>query len=188
MPAGAAAERNTKNVMRPLTRSFSASGIRASTCCPRSLYKSPEDIEGIKRSAAINIGALDYVGEHIHAGVTTEEIDQWIYEYTTQHGGIPADLNYEGYPKSVCTSINDVVAWHPLQRGRTTRGRHRERGLLHDSRRLLFRLESHVLHWRGKRGAQEAQVEVTRESVQRGLAAVKPWGILSTWQPPCRSA
>ena len=76
---------------------------------PRSLYKTPEDIEGIKRSAAINIGALDYVGEHIHAGVTTEEIDQWIYEYTTQHGGIPADLNYEGYPKSVCTSINDVV-------------------------------------------------------------------------------
>ena len=76
---------------------------------PRTLYKTPADIEGIKRSAAINVGVLDYVGEHIAAGMTTNQIDQMIYDYTIEHGGTPADLNYEGYPKSVCTSINDVV-------------------------------------------------------------------------------
>ena len=48
---------------------------------PRSLLKSPEEIEGIKRSAAINIGILDYVAEHIKPGVTTAEIDKWIYDY-----------------------------------------------------------------------------------------------------------
>ena len=41
--------------------------------------------------------------------MTTNQIDQMIYDYTVEHGGTPADLNYEGYPKSVCTSINDVV-------------------------------------------------------------------------------
>ena len=76
---------------------------------PRTLYKTPADIEGIKRSAAINVGVLDYVGEHIAAGMTTNQIDQMIYDYTVEHGGTPADLNYEGYPKSVCTSINDAV-------------------------------------------------------------------------------
>ena len=76
---------------------------------PRTLYKAPADIEGIKRSAAINVGVLDYAGEHIAAGMTTNQIDQMIYDYTVEHGGTPADLNYEGYPKSVCTSINDVV-------------------------------------------------------------------------------
>ena len=75
----------------------------------RSLLKTPEEIEGIKNSAAINIGVLDLVAERIGAGITTEEIDKWIYDYTVEHGGIPADLDYEGYPKSVCTSINEVV-------------------------------------------------------------------------------
>ena len=76
---------------------------------PRDLLKTPEDIEGIKRSAEVNIGALDYVGEHIAAGVTTEEIDKWVYDYCIEHDAIPADLDYEGFPKSVCTSINEVV-------------------------------------------------------------------------------
>ena len=75
----------------------------------RSLLKTAADIEGIKKSAAINIGVLDYVAERIGPGISTEEIDKWIYDYTVEHGGIPADLNYEGYPKSVCTSINEVV-------------------------------------------------------------------------------
>ena len=60
---------------------------------PRGLLKTPADIEGIKRSAAINIGVLDYVAENIRAGVTTAQIDQWIHYYTVEHGGIPADLD-----------------------------------------------------------------------------------------------
>lgn len=52
---------------------------------------------------------LDYVAEHIGAGITTEEIDKWVYDETVKRGGIPAPLGYEGFPKSVCTSINEQV-------------------------------------------------------------------------------
>ena len=73
------------------------------------MIKTPEQIQGIKESAKINMAVLDYVGEHIKAGITTQEIDNWVYDITTKMGGIPAPLNYEGFPKSVCTSINEVV-------------------------------------------------------------------------------
>ena len=66
------------------------------------LIKTPEQIEKIKESCRINVAVLDYVAEHIKAGVSTEEIDHWVHEETVRHGGIPAPLNYEGFPKSVC--------------------------------------------------------------------------------------
>ena len=75
----------------------------------RRLILNDEQIEGIRRSSAVNTGVLDEVAKHIKAGMSTEEIDQIVYKYTTDHGAIPADLNYEGYPKSVCTSVNEVV-------------------------------------------------------------------------------
>ena len=70
------------------------------------IIKTPSQIEKIRESAKINIAVLDYVAEHIQPGVTTQEIDDWVYKITTEAGGIPAPLDYEGYPKSVCTSIN----------------------------------------------------------------------------------
>ena len=76
---------------------------------PHSLLKTSEQLKGIRESAKINIAVLDYVAEHIRAGITTEDIDKWVYEQTVLRGGIPAPLNYEGYPKSVCTSIDEVV-------------------------------------------------------------------------------
>lgn len=75
----------------------------------RDLLKTPEQIEGIKESGKINIAVLDYVAANIHEGMSTEEIDRLVYEKTTEMGGIPAPLGYEGFPKSVCTSINDQV-------------------------------------------------------------------------------
>jgi methionyl aminopeptidase len=75
----------------------------------KSLIKTPEQIEGIRRSGIINTGVLDHVAEHIKAGMSTLEIDRLVYDYTVAHGAIPAPLNYEGFPKSVCTSINEVV-------------------------------------------------------------------------------
>ncbi|MBR2527512.1 MAG: methionyl aminopeptidase [Blautia sp.] len=74
-----------------------------------SLLKSPLQVERIKESSRINIGILDYVQEKIRAGITTEEIDHWVHEYTISHGAVPAPLHFEGFPKSVCTSIDDVV-------------------------------------------------------------------------------
>ena len=75
----------------------------------RSLLKTPEQIEMIKKSAELNTAVLDHVAAHIHAGMSTAEIDKLVYDFTTEHGGIPAPLNYEGFPKSVCTSINNVI-------------------------------------------------------------------------------
>ena len=74
-----------------------------------SLIKTPEQIEGIRRSGKVNTGVLDLVAKEIHAGMSTAEIDKLVYDYTVDHGAIPAPLNYEGFPKSVCTSINEVV-------------------------------------------------------------------------------
>ena len=73
------------------------------------LIKTPEQIEGIRRSGKVNTGVLDLVEKEIHAGMSTADIDRLVYDYTTAHGAIPAPLNYEGFPKSVCTSINEVV-------------------------------------------------------------------------------
>ena len=76
---------------------------------PRDLLKTPAEIEGIKRSAEVNVVVLDYLAERITPGITTEQIDQWVHDYTVEHGAIPAPLDYEGFPKSVCTSVNEVV-------------------------------------------------------------------------------
>lgn len=75
----------------------------------RNLIKTPEQIEGIRRSGAVNTGVLDLVAKEIKAGMSTAEIDRMVYDYTVAHGAVPAPLNYEGFPKSVCTSINEVV-------------------------------------------------------------------------------
>lgn len=75
----------------------------------RKLVKTPEQIDGIRRSGVVNTGVLDLIEKEIHAGMSTAEIDRLVYEYTVAHGAIPAPLNYEGFPKSVCTSINEVV-------------------------------------------------------------------------------
>ncbi len=73
------------------------------------IIKTKEQIEGIRESSKINIAVLDYVAENIRIGMSTEEIDRLVYEKTTQMGGIPASLGYDGFPKSVCTSLNEQV-------------------------------------------------------------------------------
>lgn len=75
----------------------------------RDMIKTPEQIEGIRRSGLVTTGALDLVEKEIHAGMSTEDINTLVHEYTISHGATPAPLNYEGFPKSVCTSLNEVV-------------------------------------------------------------------------------
>lgn len=78
-------------------------------CPTRELIKTPEQIEGIRKAGVLNTAVLDLVAEKIHVGMTTEEINRLVHEFTVSHGGRPAPLNYEGFPKSVCVSRNDVV-------------------------------------------------------------------------------
>lgn len=75
----------------------------------RDLIKTPEQIEGIRRSGVVNTGCLDEVARQIHTGMNTQEIDDICMQYCKDHNAIPACLGYEGFPKSVCTSINEVV-------------------------------------------------------------------------------
>lgn len=75
----------------------------------REMIKTPEQIQGIKEAGIINTKVLDYVEQHIRVGMSTEEIDQLVAQKTKELGGICAPLGYEGFPKSVCTSINDQV-------------------------------------------------------------------------------
>lgn len=76
---------------------------------PRGIIKNEKQLNGMRESSKINIAVLDYVAENIHKGMSTEEIDKMVYNKTTAMGAVPAPLNYEGFPKSVCTSINNEV-------------------------------------------------------------------------------
>lgn len=75
----------------------------------RDMIKSAEDIIAIKKAAVVNNACLDAVGRAIKEGMSTQDIDDIVVSVTKSMGGISACLNFEGYPKSVCTSVNDVV-------------------------------------------------------------------------------
>jgi methionyl aminopeptidase len=64
---------------------------------------------GMREAGRFNAEVMDFVRPYLRVGVTTGEIDRLIHEYTLEHGHIPAPLNYQGYPKSCCTSVNDVI-------------------------------------------------------------------------------
>ena len=74
----------------------------------KNLIRTEEQLRGIRESAAINTALLDFLSEQIHEGMPTSEIDHLVYAFTTDHGAIPADFLYEGYPRCVCTSINEL--------------------------------------------------------------------------------
>ena len=71
--------------------------------------KSAQDLGLLRRSCRLAAETLLMVGENLRVGMTTLEIDQLVNRFTLDHGAVPATLGYHGYPKSVCTSINEVV-------------------------------------------------------------------------------
>lgn len=145
---------------------------------PREIIKTPEQIEKIKESAKINIAVLDYIEENIHAGMSTAEIDKIVYDMTTQMGGIPAPLNYQGYPYSVCTSVNEQVCHgFPSEKVILQEGDIVNvdcstilNGYFSDSSRMFCIGEVNP--------EKKRLVEVVKECVELGLKEVKPWGFL----------
>lgn len=143
-----------------------------------SLLKTPEQIDRIKKSATLNTAVLDYVAEHIHAGMSTADIDKLVYDYTTQHGGIPAPLGYEGFPKSVCTSLNNEIC----------HGIPDENIILKDGDIINVDVSTILDGYYSDASRMfaigpiskraEKLLRITEECVERGLAAVKPWGYL----------
>jgi len=71
--------------------------------------KKERDIEAMRKAGRLAVATLDLVEEHIRPGLTTEEINTLVHDFTIQNRAVPAPLNYRGYPKSVCVSVNDVI-------------------------------------------------------------------------------
>lgn len=69
----------------------------------------PEDFEGMRAAGKLAAQVLDYIGEYVKPGVTTEELNTLCHNMIIDNGAIPAPLNYKGFPKSICTSINHVI-------------------------------------------------------------------------------
>ena len=67
------------------------------------------DFEGMRRAGRLAAEVLDMITEHVVPDVTTEELDRLCHDFILKRGAIPAPLNYKGFPKSICTSINHVV-------------------------------------------------------------------------------
>lgn len=68
-----------------------------------------EECEGLREASRFNAELMDFIRPRMQPGISTLEIDRLIYEYTTDHGHTPACLGYKGYPRTVCTSVNEVV-------------------------------------------------------------------------------
>ena len=75
----------------------------------RAMIKTPAQIAGIREACKLNTAVLDEVSKYVKKGMTTEEINRIVHEFTVKNGGIPAPLNFCGFPKSVFTSVNDQV-------------------------------------------------------------------------------
>lgn len=142
------------------------------------IIKTSEQIRGIRESGLRNIAVLDYVADNIRAGISTEEIDRMVNQKTQELGGIPAPFGFEGFPKSVCTSLNDQVC----------HGIPSEEDILKDGDIINIDVstiykgyfsDSSRMFQIGPPVQEKAQlVRVAGECVEAGLKQVQPWSFL----------
>ena len=142
------------------------------------ILKNAEQIEKIKESAKINIAVLDYVAEHIKAGISTAEIDKWVYDITTKMGGVPAPLNFEGFPKSVCTSINNEVCHGIPSEDVIIKDGDISNVDVSTNLNGYFSDSSRMFCIGNVSEENRKLVEETKNAVYEGLKQVKPWGFL----------
>lgn len=138
--------------------------------------KSDAEIAVMRRACRLATETLLAVGDMIQEGITTADINDFSHQYMTSRGGIPAPLNYRGYPKSICTSINEVVC----------HGIPDEKTVLRSGDILNVDITVIVEGWHGDTSAtffigkpsREAVhvVEVSRRCLEIGIAQVRPGG------------
>ena len=141
------------------------------------LLKTQEQIEGIRRACKLTRHILTALEERIVPGTTTEQIDQWVAQMLAEGGARAATLGYKGYPKSCCTSINEVVC-HGIPGDR----------VLHEGDIINVDVTSVLDGYYGDASqmylvgqvSEEARrlVRVTRECLDHGVAQVRPGGFL----------
>ena len=135
--------------------------------------KEKADIEGIKAAGRIAIATLDLVESEIRPGMTTDEINTLVHEFTIKNGATPAPLNYRGFPKSVCVSINEVIC-HGIPGERVLK----EGEIVNvDVTPILngYYADTSKTFFLGTpdRDAQKI-VRVARESLKKGMSMVRP--------------
>ena len=144
----------------------------------RKLIKNQRQIEGIRESSKLNIALLDYIGDFIADGITTEELDRLIHEKTIELGGIPAPLNYNGYPKSVCISINEVVC-HGIPSEELVLKNGDIANIDVSTIYNGFFSDSSRMFCVGDVSSEKQKlVDVAKECMELGIGQVKPWGLL----------
>lgn len=145
---------------------------------PRRIIKNEQQISGIRESGKINTAVLDFVSKNIKEGVTTEDIDRWVYEETVRLNAVPAPLNYEGFPKSVCTSVNNQVC-HGIPSDDVVL---KSGDIINVDISTIYNgyfSDASRMFCIGDVSEENKKlVEVTRQSVYLGLEQVKPWGYL----------
>ncbi|MGE0499696.1 MAG: type I methionyl aminopeptidase [Rhizobiaceae bacterium] len=136
------------------------------------LYE-PADFEGMRKACRLTADCLDELASFVAPGVTTEAIDRFVFEYGMDRGALPATLNYRGYTKSSCTSINHVVC-HGIPDDKPLR----EGDIVNiDVTYILdgWHGDSSRMYPVGQiKRAAERLLEVTHECLMRGVAAVRP--------------
>ena len=138
----------------------------------------PEDFEGMRRAGRLAAETLDFITPHVQPGVTTEELDRLCHGFILDHDAIPAPLNYKGFPKSICTSVNHVVCHGiPSERKRLSKGDAINidvtvilDGWHGDTSRMFFVGQNSV--------KARKLIEVTYEAMMKGIAAVRPGATL----------
>lgn len=145
---------------------------------PKNIIKTEKQIEAIRKSAKINTAILDHVAKHIRAGMTTEEIDELVYTFTKGQGATPAPLNYHGFPKSVCTSIN-----HEVCHGIPSKDRVLQEGdIINVDVSTIYHgyfSDASRMFQIGEVSEEAAKlVAVAKECMEKGIEQVKPWGLL----------
>ncbi|MGN1230836.1 MAG: type I methionyl aminopeptidase [Anaerotignum sp.] len=142
------------------------------------MIKTPEQIAGIRKAGVLNTAALDLVQENIKEGMSTEDINTLVHEFITSNGGTPATLGYYGYPKSLCTSVNDVIC-----HGIPSKDEILKNGdiINVDITTILdgYYADASRMFLIGEVSDEAKKlVQVTKEALDLGLQAVKPWGFL----------
>lgn len=144
----------------------------------RVMLKTPEQIAGIREACKINTAVLDEVEKNIRTGMTTEEINTIVHEYTVSHCAIPAPLNFCGFPKSVCTSINDQVCHGiPSEQDVLKSG-----DIVNVDVSTIYNgyyADASRMFMVGKVDKKKQDlVAITKECLRRGLEAAQPWAFV----------
>jgi len=136
-------------------------------------FKTPEQIAGIRKAGDLTIATLDMVAKEIRPGITTDYINTRVHEFTINNQAIPAPLNYRGFPKSVCTSVNSEIC-HGIPDDRILQ----DGDIVNvDVTPILngYYADANKTFFVGSPGAEAVKiVNVARECLKRGIGIARP--------------